>query len=210
LTEKKLTGGILMSLSAWLALGSGILLLIGVLSLLGLHLGAPDLNPIRDAVSLYVHAPHGVLYRVQAIAKGVGALCLLGALLTQGISLPLVGLIMLGLYAVCRAAVAGFISDPRPPLTRRGVIHLLLGTIMFIAIACATGFLTSPLSALPLWQGLSLLLIGTTAITVGSVTLTFAVSTQARMHHLLGAVERGIYVGSFGWMVCTLFPLLKG
>jgi len=198
-----------MTVSVWMGLLSSVLLLIGVLSLIGLHLGTSALNPIRDAVSLYIYAPYGAFYRLQAIVTGIGALCLVGGLLMQGGGLPLLGVLLLGLYGVARVAIAIFPSDPHPPLTHRGMVHLLLGTIMFTAIACTTGLLTWPLSALPLWQGLRVPLLVATILTIVSVALTFAFSTQARVRHLLGLVERGIYLGTFVWMACTLFPLMK-
>lgn len=197
-----------MSLAGWLALGSSLLLLIGVLSLIGLHLNAPDLTPIRDAVSLYVYGGYGVLYRVQAVATGLGALCLLGALLVHGFTLPLIGVVLFGLYGATRIMMAWFISDPHPPLTRRGVIHLLLGTVMFLAIAFATGLLTGPLRVLPEWQRSSIPLILAATLTIGCVALSFALSTQARLRPLLGLVERGIYVGTFVWMGWVVWPLL--
>lgn len=197
-----------MAVSAWLALASGIFLLIGAVSLIGLHFGAPDFNPVRDAVSLYVYARFGVLYRVQAVTTGLGALGLLAALLAQEDSLPLIGLVLFGVYGVSRVLTALFISDPKPPLTRRGMVHVLLATIIFTAIAFATGLLTGSLEALPRWRGLGALLVIAAALTIGSVALTFAISTQARLRPLIGVAERGIYVGAFAWMACVLAPLL--
>jgi hypothetical protein len=66
-----------MALSTALAYVSGTALVIAVLSMIGVHLGKTGFNPVRDAISLYVYAPRGYLYRADAVARGVCALVLL-------------------------------------------------------------------------------------------------------------------------------------
>ena len=73
-----------------------ILLVIGVVSVIGLQFNAPELNPWRDAISQYVHTRHGILYRIQSYATGLGALSLLCALLVQGAKLQGLGIVSLG------------------------------------------------------------------------------------------------------------------
>jgi hypothetical protein len=60
-----------MATSTALAYVSGVALVVAALSVIVLHFGETEMNPIRDAVSLYVHAPLSVLYYVQVIATGV-------------------------------------------------------------------------------------------------------------------------------------------
>lgn len=109
-----------MGVSSALAVVSGIALGVACLSMLGLHLFEAQFNPIRDAISLYVYARTGVLYNVDAIARGFCALGLVAALAAGGDRLPWPGLLALGMYGLARLTIPAFPGDRRPPLTRRG------------------------------------------------------------------------------------------
>src|ERR1700690_2795623 len=136
-----------------LAYVSGVALVIAALSVIMLHFGEKEMNPIRDAVSLYVHAPLGILYYVQVIATGISALALLAALRVQGEVHSRNGLIALGLYGLSRLAIAAFPTDPKGATTTgRGTVHLLLAIVTFASVAVATGVLTPVLTSHPTWS----------------------------------------------------------
>src|SRR5579871_5409151 len=148
-------GGTMVSPTA-LAYVSGIALVVAAVSVIVLHIGEQEMNPIRDAVSLYVHAPLGVLYYVQVIATGIAALSLLAALGAQGVVHSRNGLIALGLYGISRLAIAVFPTDPKgAPLTERGRVHLLLAIVTFASVAFTTGVLTPALTSNPAWSGVA-------------------------------------------------------
>jgi hypothetical protein len=192
-----------------LAIISAVALAIATISLIALHVNPGEFNPIRDAVSLYVHARHGVLYRVQVAATGIAALCLLGAMVARSHALPQLGLAMLGLYGACRLAITAFPSDRTTPLTQRGRVHVVLALVTFVAIAVAAGRLTGPVQLLPFWHGPAVLLSAAEIVTIASLALIFALRSLLRARGAFGLIERGIYLGAFGWMACVLIGLLR-
>src|SRR5436305_10300947 len=120
-----------------IAIVGTLALTICVLSLIILHLVPSGLNPARDPVSLYGTTRYNSLYRVQAIASGICALCLLLALIERQPNLTVIGLLMLGCYGCARLAIAAFMMDEHGKRTRTGVLHIILAAVAFTAIAVA-------------------------------------------------------------------------
>ena len=197
-----------MPTSTALANIAAMALLIATLAVVGLHVRADGFNSVRDAVSLYVHARFGMLYDVQVAATGVAALCLLGALLARGHTLPAFGLSMLGLYGASRLAIVAFPADRKSPLTTRGRVHMTLALCAFVSIAFAAGALTGPVRAIPFWHGPGTLIEVAKVVSVGAVWLTILSRIWPATRRVFGLIERGIYAGAFAWMACVLWGLL--
>jgi hypothetical protein len=196
-----------MATSTALAYMSGIALVVAALSVIALHVGEKEMNSIRDAVSLYVHAPLGVLYDVQVIATGVSALTLFAALRAQGEVHARNGYIALGLYGATRLAIALFPADPKgAPLTGRGRVHLFLAIITFASVAAMTGILTPVLTSHPAWSDLTGVLNAASIVTIVSVVLTML---GRALRPIFGLVERGIYLGAFVWLGAAIVGLIR-
>jgi hypothetical protein len=199
--------GARMVSSTALAYVSGIALVIAAVGVIVLHVGEREMNPIRDAVSLYVHAPLGVLYYVQVIATGVSALALLAALRARGAMHSREGLIALGLYGLSRLAIAAFPTDPKgAPTTDRGRVHLILAVVAFASAAFMTGSLTPALASHAAWSDLAGVLRVASIVTITSAV---AVVLRPLTRPIFGLVERGIYLGAFVWLGGAIFGLIR-
>ncbi len=186
---------------------SGGALVIAAVSVIVLHLGETKMTPIRDAVSLYVHAPLGVLYYVQVVATGISALALLAALRMHGEVHARYGLVALGTYGVSRLVIAAFPADPKgASVSSRGWIHLILAVITFFSAATMTGILTPALSSLATWSDLAGVLHVASVVTIVSVV---AVALRQLTRPIFGLVERGIYLGAFVWLGCVVVGLIR-
>src|SRR2546423_665539 len=139
-----------------IAIAGTLALTICVLCLIILHLIPSELNPVRDPVSLYGTTRYHPLYRAQAIASGICALCLLLALIERQPNLTVIGLFMLGCYGCARLTIAAFMMDEHGKRTRTGVFHIILAAIAFTTIAVAAGMLTTSLLASSPWKELSI------------------------------------------------------
>jgi hypothetical protein len=185
-----------------------ILLVIGVVSVSGVQFHAPELNPWRDAISQYVHTRHGILYRIQAYATGLGALSLLVALLVHGAHLPGLGLVSLGFVGLTRIGSGCFIADAHPPLSRNGQLHVLLGLGLLTFAALTAGMLTGSLMAVPPWHAISGYLAITAMVTVGCALATIVAVILPQAQPSIGRVQRGFYLAMFLWTMGVLIPLL--
>lgn len=191
------------------ALVGTVALVICIACLLLLHLVPSGLHPVRDPVSLYGTTRYHLLYRVQVIASGISALCLVAALTERHLPLPLVGLLMLACYGIARMAIAAFMMDAHAKRTRTGSLHILLAAIAFTTIAVAVGILTPSLLASPLWKDLSVFLSLAEYLTILSALLFLLISLLPVLRPFYGLIERGIYVGALCWLALVIIPLLS-
>ena len=190
------------------ALVGTIALVICIGCLLILHFVPSGLHPARDPVSLYGTTRYHLLYRVQVIASGIAALCLVAALTERHLSLPLVGLLMLVCYAIARLAIAAFMMDAHGKRTPTGSMHILLAAVAFTTVAVATGILTPSLLSSSLWKDLSVFLSVAEYLTLLSALLFLLVSLLPVLRPFYGLIERGIYVGALCWLALVIIPLL--
>jgi hypothetical protein len=184
-------------------------LVICIGCLLVLHLVPSGLYPVRDPVSLYGTTRYHLLYRVQVIASGICALCLVAALTERHLLLPLVGLLMLVCYGIARMAIAAFMMDAHGKRTPTGSMHILLAALAFATIAVAAGMLTPSLLSFSLWKNLSVFLSLAEYLTILSALLFLLVSLLPVLRPFYGLIERGIYVGALCWLALVIIPLLR-
>lgn len=197
-----------MSSSVFAIVGT-VALAVCVFCLLALHFVPSGVNPLRDPVSLYGTTRYSVLYRVQAIASGLCALCLLLALAGQQTNLPVFGLLMLAGYGIARICIAAFMMDAFEKRTRTGTIHIILAAVAFTTIAIAVGILTTPLLSSPLWNGLREYLSLTVYVTIISAILFLLTRSLPILRRFTGLIERGIYLGALCWLGLVIIPLIR-
>ena len=195
--------------SLLLAVAGTVALGVCVFCLIALHIVPTKVQPVRDPVSLYGTTRYSLLYRVQVVAAGICALCLLVALEGQQIAVPVVGLVMLGCYGVARLIIAAFMMDrPGEERTRTGQAHWLLAIVAFTAIAVAVGTITPRIVSSVLWHQLQLFLFLADYVTIISALLFIAVRLMPVLRRLTGLIERGIYLGSLCWLGLMIIPLI--
>lgn len=176
--------------------------------LLALHLVPSGVNPVSNPVSLYGTTRFSKLYRVQAVASGICALCLLLALEARQSNLPQFGLVMLGCYGIARICIAAFMMDALGKRTSTGSIHIILAAVAFTGIAIAVGVLTTSLLSSPLWSELSVFLSLAEYLAIISALLFLLVSLFPTLRSFTGLTERGIYLGALYWLGLVIIPLI--
>ena len=171
--------------------------------LVQLHRLAPEVSPVRDAVSDDGAGPDAWWYRAQVVLIGLGALAIWRGLRSAGLDGD--GNIWLVVFALARVAIAGFPVDlPGVPRTRTGTVHNLLAAAAFASIALAAGELSGWLTDRPdwafdgpwyRWAG------GCVAVIAGALAVTFVVPALRR--RVFGLVERCWYAAAILWLTLT-------
>lgn len=111
------------------------------LAVLGLfHLVRPDVDPLLQPTSVYVHGAFGFFSPIATAAVGLGALALAGALKKARS-----GAVVLAIFGVAKVLQAFFPIDQQDTSTTGGVLHDVLGNIAFFAFPIAVGLLTRTL-----------------------------------------------------------------
>jgi hypothetical protein len=195
-------------------LGVGALFGCGgfAVAVLVLHVLQPDLSPMTEAVSYYVHGAGGALLTAGLVSLGLGSLAL-AALLARtyrGAHHRIVSL-GVGLWGLCALAAAAFPADPRGswsgPPSLAGIVH---------GAAALLGFLALPAAALALLRGLGedprcraarayLVPLGVLCpLALGAFFLSLWPTLGAeRPPVLLGLTERALLAAYLAWLAAS-------
>jgi hypothetical membrane protein len=119
--------------AAWAAMGATLTyqVLLGALIFL-----RPDLDPSWHSISEWAIGPHRWIMSCAFLVSSVSYACLFVMLRTE-LGKPM-GRIGLGILLICAIGAAGagiFTTDPmpfRPPLSTRGTLHVICGTIQLV------------------------------------------------------------------------------
>ena len=109
-----------------------------VLAFLALHFVQPELSPLNEAMSYYVHGTHGWLVTVALLAIGFGSLALIiGLARFVDVRTARVGLVFLTIWSIGAILGGAFSADPpgnwdRPP-SLSGAIHGIAAIIAITA-----------------------------------------------------------------------------
>ena len=190
-----------------------------VVSVLALHRLQPGLNPLDQAVSYYVHGPHGWLLTVGLLGLGLGSLALtVGVTPTEHGPRMRAGRCFLGIWSVCVLLAGIFAADPpghwdRPPSTS-GMIHGGAAmTALFLALPIAAWLLSRSFRHDVRWHWLSGLSFTLAAAMVASL-IAFAISLAPVFltdgpPRLLGLTERILLAVNSAWLCVIAFGLLR-
>jgi hypothetical protein len=179
------------------ALAALVCLIAGALLLVRLHVAPTGLSPIRDAVSDYGTTPWHVRYRAMAVALGASAGLLALALADRTDARHL---LWLWVFAACRIAIAGFMTDrDPPPFTRTGRVHYALAAAAFASIALATTTID--------WTG-DPGALGPIGIAV-AVAAVATLLTRIAVPAVFGLAERLLYVATIAWLAVAAISLLR-
>jgi hypothetical protein len=187
----------LTDLLGWAALAS---FLVATATMVALHVVPSVADPVSEGVSAYALGPTARGYQRQAIASGVGALLLVGALVQRDTSSAAVGCLVA--YGLARIAIVAFPTDPRGvPMTAMGRNHALLAAVAFLGIAVAAPMATSPLvdtgSTVPVDSVLIPLAWLVTITSLGS----FAVAALPGTVRFYGIAQRAFHATALGWFI---------
>jgi hypothetical membrane protein len=189
-----------------------------VITALALHRLQPGLSPLDQAVSYYVHGPHGWLLTVGLIGLGLGSLALtVGITLTERGPGMWAGRCFLGIWSVCVMLGGIFAADPpghwdKPPSTS-GMIHGGVAIPAFLALPIAAWLLSRSFRHDVGWTRLSAVSFTLTAAMVASL-IAFALSLAPVFvtdgpPRLLGLTERILLAVNSVWLCVIAFALLR-
>ena len=192
-----------------LAIGATACFIASALVLVRVHLLPTGLHPLRAAVSDYGVGAHHRYYRAMVLLLGTGAALLVVALARDSETSDL-GLAYLGVYALARLAIAGFMTDlPGAPVTTAGRIHVVLAAAAFTAIAFGTTDVSTALEFSPGWVGgaADALRFEARAVVVTAVLTLAGFLVPVARERVFGLVERMLYAASLAWLLTASIHL---
>jgi hypothetical membrane protein len=110
-----------------------------IMAVLALHLLQPQLSPVNEAMSYYVHGPQGWLISFALVALGVGSLALTVSIALEAVGASArFGVLMVGVWGVGAVLGGVFAADPpgqwhKPPSVA-GAIHGIAALIALTAL----------------------------------------------------------------------------
>jgi hypothetical protein len=171
-----------------------------------LHFVRPDVNPVLEPVSNYAVGPYGFLFTAADIGLGLAALAL-----TFGLYLSIappgrsyVGLFLLGLYGVSVLLAGIFPIDVGGEATTFGIIHNIVGNILFFGFPIAVIFLSLGMGKDERWRSFrrpALALSLVVALTVILTMVGFSLGIG------FGVTQRIFNVAALVWMLAVALHL---
>jgi hypothetical protein len=192
-------------------LGQGVLAAVAGFagSVTALHAAQPELDPLTEAVSYYVHGTSGEWLTVSLLVLGLGSLALARLLRRtyEGAGAGIVsgGVAVWGCGLVVGAA---FPADPRGswsgPPSVAGLVHGGAALLAFLALAAAALTLARGLRADPAWRpaGRSLVPLGVACVLglAGFFASLWPTLGAERPPVLLGLTERLLLAAYSAWL----------
>jgi hypothetical protein len=180
----------------WAALAS---FLVAAATMIALHIVPSGADPVSEGVSAYALGPTARGYQLQAVASGIGALLLTGALVQRDTSPIAVGCLVA--YGLARIAIAAFPTDPPGVrMTATGRNHALLAAVAFIGIAIAAPTTTLPLADTRSTVAVNVLLPLAWLVTITSLG-SFAVAALPGTVRFYGIAQRAFHAMALGWFI---------
>lgn len=176
--------------------------------LIQLHRLAPEVAPVRDAVSDYGAGPHASWYRAQVVLVGLAAAAIAIGMRSAGLEPD--GVVWLYVFAASRILIAGFPVDlPGSKRTNTGVVHNLLAATAFASIAVAASTISGDLIEDPAWDlgGGWYAWLGT-IVMITAVALAVAWVAPSLRRSVFGVIERCWYAAMIIWLVLSAIGLL--
>jgi hypothetical protein len=183
-----------------------------------LHWFQPDLDPLNEAISYYVHGSQGWLLTFGLLTLGLGSMALTIALASQpGGTNSRGGNWCLGIWSVGAIVGAVFSADPpghwdKPP-SISGSIHGLAAMVALTVFPFATLLWSRRFRSDARWAGLSfplLLLATASAATLVTFLLSLVpVFVRPGPPVLLGLTERILFAVYISWLAVAAIGLLR-
>ena len=199
---------------AWLGLIGCAVFTAAIFALHGLR---PELSPLRDAVSYYVHGPYGWLTTLSLIALGIGSLAITIAIPASARERhSRIGTGALAVWSLGALIGGIFPADPigtwDQPSSTNGSIHGLAAMIAIVAFPIAVVSLTRSLSCDSNWQTVQ----GALRVMAAVVVLSFLAFTASLLPvfvsdgppFMLGLTERVMLAAYAAWLAAVAVGLL--
>ena len=189
-----------------------------VVTIVGLHFFQPDLKPLDEAMSYYVHGSQGWLLTIGLIGLGIGSLAITRALAkTVGGPGARPGRWLLGIWSVGVLLGGFFRTDPpgqwNEPPSLVGMVHGNAALLAFAAFPVAALFLGMSFRRdrrwLPTSAALSLLAMVATIGLIAFIASLMPVFIRPGPPVLLGLSERVLMAIYVAWLTLVAVKLLK-
>lgn len=177
---------------AWTAVATAVFNLV-VLAVL--HALPTNVDPVSAPVSDYAVGDYGTLEMLALLAVGLSALALT-ACLYQTMRCSMVGLVLLAIYGLAKAAQAFFPIDVGDETTTSGTIHNVLGIVAFLALPVAAVLVSRSRGGVEMVVALLL------AVAMIAVLVTDAIGGY-------GIGQRVYLVLSSTWVLVTAFRMVQ-
>jgi hypothetical protein len=202
----------------WRTVGWAAAALVGPLGFVGavagLHLAQPELRPLTEAVSYYVHGAHGGWLTAGLLSLGLGSLALAPALRATS-SAPLLTVARWGVsvWGLCVVAGGLFPADPAgrwsEPPSFPGLVHGGAALLGFLALPVAAIAFGRGVRADPRWHTAARLL-GFLGILCPIALVVFMASLWPtlgadRPPILLGLSERLLLAVYVAWLLASAY-----
>jgi Protein of unknown function (DUF998) len=207
-------GGLISSL-AWTGLLGIVLFVVTIVSL---HFLQPELKPLDEAISYYVHGSQGWLLTVGVIGLGVASLAITCAL-ANTVDGPGArsGRWLLGVWSVGVLLGGFFPADPpghwNEPPSLAGIVHGNAALLAFSAFPVAALFLGRSFCRnrrwLPTATILLLLAVAAAISLIGFMASLMPVFIRPGPPVLLGLSERVLIVIYLAWLTLVAVTILK-
>jgi len=186
--------------------------------MIGLHMFQPELSPMDEAMSYYVHGRHGWLTSVGLAALGIGSLAIMlsVAQMAHGPGSRL-GMAFLFLWSLGAILGGIFSADPRgnwdQPPSMSGAIHGVAALIALSSFPVACAALTRNLRRDNRWHWHSSLLGNLAILVIASFIVFMASLTPVFIRPgppiLLGLTERVLFVSFVAWLTVVALGLFR-
>jgi Protein of unknown function (DUF998) len=186
-----------------------LLAIVGIadflLNIAALHFVRPDVNPVLEPISNYAVGPYGSLFVAADIGSSLAALALIIGLYL-GIApraRSYIGLFFLGLYGVSELLSGIFPIDVGGEATTVGIIHNIVGNIVFFGFPIAVILLSLGMGKDERWRSLRLPALALAGVVVLAVILTMVGFNGIGF----GVTQRLFNVAAMLWMLVVALHL---
>lgn len=163
----------------------------------------PELDPVGDMASYFVHGRAGWVLVVALLCWAAATFAVLPVLRGHRVGAALVGLFGTGV-AVAAVVPTQPAGNWDAPVSAATLVHGVAGWVAFVVLPVAAWLVNRRWRGLPLARARSMLMVTAAALLVLTAVGTVEVMDGPdHLGHVLGLLERAMVVADVGWLVAA-------
>ena|SRR5690348_7445284 len=193
----------------------GALVIAGIVLYLALDIVAqllpPHYNPVRQVESDLAVGPYGYVMTLNFVLRGALSLALLAGLMrgVKAQARSMVGIVLIGIWAVGAFLLALFPTDVNSRPTIHGGIHLLVALVAFCAVALGELLVSLRIGADARWISIRPYLLACSIATLVALLAELVGVRASEAFGIGGLVER-VFLGlALLWMLLVAVRLVR-